>query len=92
MMQFALLLRIVLAVVSHALALPQLQDGGCDTVTKQVIVPTKTATYSRVSVVTLHPTTAMDLGTFTYWSTLSSTITLQTLTNTITQCQQTGIV
>lgn len=70
-------------------ALPQ---DGCVTVTKQVIVPTRTATYSRAVVVTEHPTTAKNLGVFTFVTTLSDTTTLQTLTSTVGECGSTGVV
>ncbi|EME79611.1 uncharacterized protein MYCFIDRAFT_183765 [Pseudocercospora fijiensis CIRAD86] len=70
-------------------ALPQ-ED--CSTTTKQVIVPTRTATYTSTVVVTERPSTARNLGTFTLWTTISSTKTLQTLTSTETTCGETGVV
>ena len=70
-------------------ALPQ---DSCQTVTTQVIVPTRTATYSSTYVVTEHPTSAKDLGTFTQWSTISSTKTLQTLTSYDSTCLHTDIM
>lgn len=70
-------------------ALPQ---DACSTTTVQVIVPTRTATYSSTAVVTENPTTAKDLGTFTYVTTLSSTKTLETITATAHTCHETGIM
>ncbi|KXS97541.1 hypothetical protein AC579_565 [Pseudocercospora musae] len=77
----------LLASLGHAL--PQ-ED--CSTTTKQVIVPTRTATYRSTAVITERPSTARNLGTFTLWTTISSTKTLQTLTSTETACGETGVV
>ncbi|KAK5108028.1 hypothetical protein LTR62_008863 [Meristemomyces frigidus] len=72
-------------------ALPQ--DGaGCVTVSTEVIVPTSTATYTTTDVLTVHATTADNLGTFTLVTRESSTKTLTTLTTTVTDCTATGIV
>lgn len=70
-------------------ALPQ---DSCQTETTEVIVPTKTATYSSTVVVTEYPTTAKDLGTFTQWTTISSTTTLQTLTSYDSTCLHTDVM
>lgn len=70
-------------------ALPQ---DVCSTTTKQVIVPTRTATYLSTEIVTEHATSVKNLGTFTLVTTLSSTNTLQTLTSTTTLCGAAGIV
>lgn len=77
----------LLAGLAHALP----QDA-CSTTTEQVLVPTKTATYRSTVVITERPSTARDLGTFTFWETISSTKTLQTLTSTETVCGKTGVV
>lgn len=76
-------------IVSAAYALPQ---EACSTITKQVIVPTRTATYSSTAIVTIRPSTAKDLGTFTWVTTISDTTTLQTLTTTTGVCGETGTV
>ena len=70
-------------------ALPQ---DACQIKTTQIVVPTRTATYTSTHVVTQHPTTARDLGTFTLWTRLSSTSTLQTLTNHVPTCTSVDIV
>lgn len=81
----------LLAGIANALpnALPY---DGCSTTTKQVIVPTKTATYTSTPVVTVHPSTAKDLGTFTLIKTLSSTKTLMIMTHIAQACGETGVV
>lgn len=58
----------------------------CHTTTKQVIVPTSTATYLSTHVKTVHATTPEDLGTFTDVVRVSSTKTLETITATKTDC------
>lgn len=70
------------AALSYALP----QETACATIVRQVIVPTKTATYSSTAVVTVYPTTAKNLGVFTLITTISDTTTLQTLTSTTTSC------
>ncbi|TKA70194.1 hypothetical protein B0A55_07007 [Friedmanniomyces simplex] len=72
----------LLAGLSHALP----QDGGCVTVTDEVIVPTSTATYTTTDVTTIHATTAEDQGTFTLVTRESSTETLLTVTSTVPAC------
>lgn len=67
-------------------ALPQ----ACKTTTKQVIVPTSTATYLSTYVTTIHATTPQDLGTFTDVVRVSETKTLQTITGTETDCTTNG--
>lgn len=67
-----------------AYALPQ---DNCETTTVQVIEPTTTATYTSTAVVTVRPSTAQDLGTFTLVSTIKSTKTHFTLTTSSTECQ-----
>ncbi|TKA61423.1 hypothetical protein B0A55_10859 [Friedmanniomyces simplex] len=76
----------LLAGLSHALP----QDGGCVTVTDEVIVPTSTATYTTTDVTTIHATTAEDQGTFTLVTRESSTETLLTVTSTVPACTATG--
>jgi hypothetical protein len=66
----------LLAAIGYAL--PQ----ACHTTTKQVIVPTSTATYLSTYVTTVTASTAKDLGTFTDVVRVSSTKTLETLTST----------
>lgn len=73
-----------------AYALPQ--EARCATITRQIIVPTRTATYLSTDVVTVYPTTIKDLGIFTLITTLSDTTTIQTLTSTTTTCTATGVV
>ncbi|KAK1814555.1 hypothetical protein LTR12_011026 [Friedmanniomyces endolithicus] len=68
---------VLLAGLSHALP----QDGGCVTVTSEVIVPTSTATYTTTDVSTIYASTAEDLGTFTLVTRESSTTTLLTTNN-----------
>ncbi|KAK3115801.1 hypothetical protein LTR53_004478 [Teratosphaeriaceae sp. CCFEE 6253] len=75
----------LIAAISHALP----QDGGCVTVTTEVIVPTSTATYTTTDVTTIRATTAEDLGTFTWVTRVSSTKTLETITKTIAACNAT---
>jgi hypothetical protein len=70
----------LLAAIGYAL--PQT----CQTTTKQVIVPTSTATYLSTYVTTITATTAKDLGTFTDILRMSSTKTLDTLTSTEIDC------
>ncbi|KAF2218029.1 hypothetical protein CERZMDRAFT_89669, partial [Cercospora zeae-maydis SCOH1-5] len=71
-------------------ALPQ--EATCATITRQIIVPTRTATYSSTAVLTVYPTSIKDLGIFTLITTLSDTTTIQTLTSTTTTCTATGVV
>lgn len=66
-------------------ALPQ-ASRSCYTTTEQVIVPTSTATYLSTHVITETATTPQDLGTYTYIVRVSSTKTLETLTQTETEC------
>jgi hypothetical protein len=80
---------LVSTLAALAYALPQ---NVCSTVTTQVIVPTKTATYSTTDIVTVHATEAQDLGTFTLVSTIKETNVLLTLTTTSTTCGATGKV
>ncbi|KJX99464.1 hypothetical protein TI39_contig357g00025 [Zymoseptoria brevis] len=70
-----------------AYALP---PENCETTTVQVIEPTTTATYTSTAVVTVRPSTAQDLGTFTLVSTIKSTKTHFTLTTSSTECQSTA--
>lgn len=72
-------------------ALPQ-APRSCHTTTKQVIVPTSTATYLSTHATTVPATAARDLGTFTDVVRVSSTRTLQTLTNVETECTANGTV
>ena len=78
----------LLAAVSYALP----QETACATIIKQIIVPTKTATYASTAVVTVYPTTAKNLGVFTLISTISDTTTVQTMTSTTTSCAASGTV
>jgi hypothetical protein len=72
----------LLAAIGYAL--PQ----SCHTTTKQVIVPTSTATYLSTYVTTITATTAKNLGTFTDVVRVSSTKNLETLTSTETDCKK----
>ncbi|KAK0290381.1 hypothetical protein LTR35_002324 [Friedmanniomyces endolithicus] len=76
----------LLAGLSYALP----QDGGCVTVTSEVIVPTSTATYTTTDVSTIYASTAEDLGTFTLVTRESSTTTLLTVTSTVPACTGTN--
>lgn len=82
-------LALITAFAGLAFAFPQ---NACSTVTTQVIVPTKTATYLSTDVVTVQATTARDLGTFTLVSTIKETNVLLTMTSTSTTCGATGTV
>jgi len=66
-------------------ALPQ-ASRSCHTTTEQVIVPTTTATYLSTHIITETATTPQDLGTYTYIVRVSSTKSLETLTQTETEC------
>lgn len=72
----------LLAAIGYAL--PQ----ACQTTTKQVIVPTSTATYWSTHVTTVTAKTPKDLGTFTDVIRVSSTKTLETLTSTEKNCTE----
>ncbi|KAL9527759.1 hypothetical protein SMMN14_08721 [Sphaerulina musiva] len=76
------------AALSYALP----QEAACATITKQIIVPTRTATYWSTAIVTVSPTTAKNLGIFTLITTISDTTTVQTLTSTTTSCAASGTV
>ena len=66
-------------------ALPQAARS-CYTTTEQVIVPTTTYTYSSTYVTSITATTPMDQGTFTEFTRVSSTTTLETITQTENDC------
>ncbi|PIA92716.1 hypothetical protein CB0940_04248 [Cercospora beticola] len=85
-----LLFALFVLLAACAYALPQ--EATCATITRQIIVPTRTATYLSTDVVTVYPTTIKDLGIFTLITTLSDTTTIQTLTSTTTTCTATGVV
>lgn len=76
----------VLASLSYAL--PQAASS-CVTVTTEVIIPTKTATYTTTPVFTITETTP-DVNTFTLIVRESSTKTLETITATTTVCTASG--